>query len=163
MQVLEGGDRIGEEHHAEARKDRVERLLEGERLRVGAYERDARIPGALARRGKQRFRDVEAEDPAGRSDGLGELQGRLAAAAADVEDVLTDSRSERFERRAPQRIELTIEPLPLRHPDVRGGAVPVVDLLRVDGHGMRGDSTDPNAPALARHGRTPVAAIPRDS
>src|SRR5882724_822357 len=110
-QVREGGHRIVEEHDAEARVDGVERLLEGVLLSVGVYERDVRIPAAPARCGEQRQRHVDTYDAAGRSDSIGELQARLPAAAADVEDVLTPARGERAKGGAAERIELTIESL----------------------------------------------------
>ena len=100
-------------------------------LSVGVHERDVRAPAAPARRGKQRHRHIDTYDAAGRSDGIGELQGRLPAAAADVEDVLTPARGKRAEGGAAERIELTIESLLLGDPRLGGTSIPVLNLRGV--------------------------------
>src|SRR5262249_40142456 len=85
---------VGEEHHAEARVDRIERLPELVRLRVPMDEGDAPVVVSPARRAEQLLRDVDADHAAGRTDRLGELQGGLPAAAAAAEDGLSGAGAE---------------------------------------------------------------------
>ncbi len=60
--MSEGGDGVVEEHHAVARDDRVETHAAGGApcRRVGDFETKVRIAGPVARRGDERFRQVDA-------------------------------------------------------------------------------------------------------
>jgi hypothetical protein len=86
-QVGEGGDWVAEEHHAEAGEDELHRGGR-ERVRggVGFNPCDVRNPGgACARTRQHRRRDIEADHPPLRADGLGQHERRRPIAAPDIE------------------------------------------------------------------------------
>jgi len=79
---------VAEKHHAEARKAEVEFGLERIGLHIGRYEAHVLqpgLPGIAAAFFEEALAAVQAEDRALRADDAGELQRRVAPAAADVE------------------------------------------------------------------------------
>src|SRR5262249_54411855 len=145
VQVGEGGDRVDEEHDAEAREADVEVPgLEARRLGVGRPEGDVADPiGALARAGEHRRREVDARDRASETDATGELDRRITCAAADVEDALARPDADPLHRRPSQRPDLLVEDVLQGDPLRTGGLVPVDDLLGVRALGV-------HRPLLAR-------------
>src|SRR5262249_26799012 len=106
--------------------------FEPRRLGVGRPEGDvADSIGALARPGEHRFREVDAHDRASGADATGELDRRIARAAADVEDALTGSDADALHRRLSEGSDLLIEDVLKSDPFRTSGLVPVGDLLGV--------------------------------
>ena len=90
-EVRERRRRILEEHHAEAGKQRIVRLLQQDVLRVRQHHLDVRVATGGDPRACQvdeRGGDVDPGHPAACANPLGELQQRLSGATADVEDSL---------------------------------------------------------------------------
>ncbi len=136
-QVGEAENRVGEEHHAEAREQKA-RPAERERVRGGVGEDEldgARRARQFARPRHHRRGNVEADDAAGGADPGRDLQRRHAAAAPDVDDALAgrESRS-RVEQVGDRRQDHVLRRLPV-DPTASAGAVPVSDLIGVAGVG----------------------------
>ena len=134
-QIGEGADGIGEEHHAEARDERVERRRRKDMGRgVGKDEFDRQsVRRATARSFQHRLRDVEADRAPGWADAAGDIDRRAAAAATDVEDTLARGELGAFEQRLGDRREDDVLLGVEVEPASRGDAVPVGDLLGVGG------------------------------
>ena len=114
MDVGERGRRLVEEHHAELAHDDVERAGTGVvDLHVGDAERhvvDAGFGGALDRELGELRGDVGADRGSRRADGSCGCDGRLAAAAPDVEHPFAGLQRERVEEERRDRVG---EALPL--------------------------------------------------
>ena len=102
--------RVGEEHHAEAREQRIETgRCEGVDLRIGLDERDVRGAGRLGTAAgglQQGPRYVEPGDRAALPYSLSQRHAGLAGAAADIEDALALCRRKRLHRLIAMRLQL---------------------------------------------------------
>ena len=137
VEVLEGGDRVGEEHDAEAREHDVEgAALDRRHLSVAFAEVDrhgSRGSLTAARRGEHRPRDVESDDAAARGDAARDVDRGLTGATADVEHALARLESRSIDRLRAEGADQAIEDVLALDPHRSGDLVPVTDLLFVAG------------------------------
>ncbi len=136
-QVGEGRLRVLEEHHAEAGEQHIDRLGRLPDLAIAFGEADVGEllgRGRLTRDVEQHGRGVNADHLAG-SDLAGDLQGGLAAAAADIQDDIPRHEPRLYHGRPADGIELAVQPLVQHGPGAAHGVVPVGDLLGVGGLG----------------------------
>ena len=143
-QVGERLRRIGEEHDAEPRHDKV-RGVGGHVVDrgVGECERDRQVlRRSLAGARQHRRRNIEAQDRAGWADALRELDRRRAAAAADVDHAVAGLRIRHGDQPVGNRAEHLILVLLVLGPLLTGVRVPIVGLRgivgvdRRSGHGV---------------------------
>src|SRR5690606_3222679 len=62
-----------------------------------------------------------------------DLEGRIARAAADIENALAGTEPRPVHRPAAERLQLILDAIEVREPPRPAVAVPVLDLRRVDG------------------------------
>ena len=98
--VAEGGDRIAEEHHAEAREDEIERRRPRKHGSSHRRPRRSRCQAVARAPPRPAARKCRRPAHARRADRLGKLGRRAAGAAADIEHALARLRVGGRERRS---------------------------------------------------------------
>jgi len=139
--ISEGGNRIGEEHDAEAGKGEIENRLEIVGRRVAFYEYDIRVlrHGAGSRDREHRNGNINARGCAVAPSPESEQKRGGATAAAEIENAFPFPRCSKFQRGIGNLLDMEIDFFLKARPAFAGETVPVFDLLRV----WRGDHAMP--------------------
>jgi hypothetical protein len=157
-EVRERGDKVVEEHDAEARHDRVEtRGLEPVILRTRANEIDANVGplGARPSSSDHRLGDIDAGAATLCSEPPRGGDGRHTGAAADVEYPAGRTGTDLRDDQLCDRLERAVEQLLGLDPRLRGKAVPELLLLGAGTPGLHLESMP--EPASARRSRASLA------
>ena len=131
--IREGRRRVGEEHHPEAGKGRVQRAGR-ERMGLGVGLHEARLRDLRAAPAgflQHRPGDVDASDRPGLAHSRGERQGGPAAPAADVDEPLSRLGVQRRHGRHADAFQLSVEEVGKLGPGPARGVVPIGDLVGV--------------------------------
>ena len=133
--IAECFDRAIEKHDPEARNDPIGRRGEPVRRGIGLQERDL-TAARESRCGatQHRRRHVNPDDVPAVANEVGQGEGRTAAAAADVDDLLAGSNVGAGEHRVTEWFERAIEDLLMGGPAFGRRTVPVFDLCEIHRH-----------------------------
>ncbi len=137
----EGGGGFGEEHDAEARDEKIEGgCAEIMRGGVGQHEfrGAAEFRGARSCAGNHGGGNVDAERAAGCAGLRGGIEGRCAAAAADIQDAFARLYACDVQHRSGEGLQHAVETVLETRPAFAHIAVPVVDLVGVRAGGGEG-------------------------